>query len=53
MQKCVCAYYYCYYGHKQDETLPVLLWPLSLLRRRADFIPDDIYKMYKFGGHLN
>ena len=50
MQKRVCVYYYCYYGHKQDETLPFLLWLLNVLCRQADRIPEDIVKMYKFGG---
>ena len=50
MQKCGFVYYYCYYGHKQDETLPFLLWLLCVLCRQADRIPEDIVKMYKFGG---
>ena len=50
MRKCACVYYYCYYGHKQDETLPFLRWLLNILCRQADRIPEDILKMYRFGG---
>lgn len=44
------VYYYFYYGHNQDEAVPFLRWLLNQLCRQADFIPDNVYKMYKYGG---
>ena len=43
------VYYYCYFGHNQDETVPFLRWLIGQLCRQADSIPDVVYKMYKWG----
>ncbi|KAI1376240.1 hypothetical protein F4677DRAFT_419289 [Hypoxylon crocopeplum] len=40
-------YYYCYYAHNQDESVPFLEWTLSQLCRHATVIPDLIYKGYE------
>lgn len=48
--KFACVYYYCYYGHGQDETVPFLRWLVNQLCREANVVPDSVYKMYKYGG---
>ena len=48
--KAACVYYYCYYGHDQDETGPFLRWLVNQLCRQADVVPASVYKMYKYGG---
>lgn len=44
------VYYYCYFGHNQDEAAPLLRWLLNQLCRYADFVPDQVYEMYRHGG---
>ena len=44
------VYYYCYYGHQQDETVPFLRWIITQLCRQSDFVPRSVHKMYKYGG---
>ena len=44
------VYYYCYFGHNQDEAVPFLRWLLNQLCRQADVVPNNVYKMYKYGG---
>ena len=39
------VYYYCYYGHEQDESKPFLKWLLSRLCREADCVPACVYNM--------
>ena len=48
--KAACAYYYCYYGHDQDETAPFLRWLVNQLCREANVVPRSVYKMYNHGG---
>lgn len=48
--KRACVYYYCYYGHGQDETGPFLRWLVNQLCRKANVVPGSVYKMYKYGG---
>ncbi|OIW28792.1 hypothetical protein CONLIGDRAFT_644953 [Coniochaeta ligniaria NRRL 30616] len=47
-RKAVC-YYYCYFGHNQDETTPFLCWVLSQLCRRAGRIPANINQIRQDG----
>ncbi|TDZ15931.1 Vegetative incompatibility protein HET-E-1 [Colletotrichum orbiculare MAFF 240422] len=42
-------YYYCYFGHNQDEAIPFLKWLLSRLCRRAESIPKLLWKLFKRG----
>ena len=48
--KAACVYYYCYYGHDQDETGPFLRWLVNQLCRQANVVPGSVYKMYTYGG---
>jgi NACHT domain len=43
-------YYYCYFGHNQDEAAPFLKWAINRLCREADQVPDYVYQLYKHGG---
>ena len=46
----ICAYYYCYFGHNQDEAMPFLRWIISQLLRRAEAIPTIVHDLLKRGG---
>ena len=48
--KAACVYYYCHYGHDQEETVPFLRWLINQLCREANGVPGSVYKMYKYGG---
>ncbi|KAF2803858.1 uncharacterized protein BDZ99DRAFT_546446 [Mytilinidion resinicola] len=48
-RRCAYAYYYCYFGHNQDEAAPFLRWTLNRLCREAETIPACIYKIFKKG----
>jgi hypothetical protein len=50
IKKCAYVYYYCYFGHNQEETAPFLRWAINRLCRQADLIPTYLYKLYKHGG---
>jgi len=43
------VYYYCYFGHNQDETLPLLQWLVSQLCRRATLVPQQLLSHFKTG----
>jgi len=43
-------YYYCYFGHDQDEALPFLRWVINRLCRESDAVPSCVYNMFKHGG---
>ncbi|KAK3331701.1 hypothetical protein B0T19DRAFT_366827 [Cercophora scortea] len=43
------AYYYCYFGHQQDETAPFLKWVISQLCRQAGAIPSSLVSMFQSG----
>lgn len=47
------AYYYCYFGHNQDETMPFLSWILSQLSRKIEKIPSALIKIWKEGCRPN
>jgi hypothetical protein len=46
-----CVYYYCYFGHGQDETVPFLRWILLELCRRLGRVPAAVYELYRHGGN--
>ncbi|CAJ2504398.1 Uu.00g117920.m01.CDS01 [Anthostomella pinea] len=38
-----CTYYYCYFGHNQDETEPLLRWIIvQLCRQASNFLPQGL-----------
>lgn len=43
------VYYYCYFGHNQDETNPLLGWIVSQLCRRARQRPQNLLSIYEIG----
>ncbi|KAK3300595.1 uncharacterized protein B0H64DRAFT_414465 [Chaetomium fimeti] len=46
-----CVYYYCYFGHSQDETTPVLRWILLELCRQLGRVPLAVHELYRRGGN--
>ncbi|KAF2499968.1 hypothetical protein BU16DRAFT_522834 [Lophium mytilinum] len=48
-KRCTYAYYYCYFGHNQDEAAPFLRWALNRLCREAETIPAAIYNIVRKG----
>ncbi len=46
-------YYYCYFGHSQDETIPLLGWIISQLCRQAGRVPDSLLSIYNNGHKPN
>jgi hypothetical protein len=49
-RKCAYIYYYCYFGHNQEETAPLLRWTISQLCRQAKLVPISLNKLYEHGG---
>ena len=43
------TYYYCYFGHNQDEADPFLRWTIAQLCRQAVSIPEIIIELHKHG----
>lgn len=43
------TYYYCYFGHNQDEAPAFLRWNVYSLCERAGVVPATVYKIYKRG----
>lgn len=43
------VYYYCYFGHNTDESIPFLRWLLRQLCRQADIVPKSLFRLYKAG----
>ena len=43
------AYYYCYFGHDQDETEPLLRWTVSQLCRQTRRVPPSILSVFERG----
>ena len=43
------VYYYCYFKHNQDETLPFLQWVVGQLCRQAQLVPHSITTWYDQG----
>lgn len=52
-RRSISVFYYCYFGHNQDEAKPFLQWLINRLCREADVVPNSVYKMYKYGGEAN
>lgn len=48
-KRCTHIYYYCFFGHNQDEALPFLRWVINRLCREADAVPTCVYDMFKYG----
>ena len=46
-----CVYYYCYFGHSQDETGPFLRWILLELCRKLGRVPLVVHELYRRGGN--
>jgi hypothetical protein len=44
------AYYYCYFGHNQDESSHFLRWIIGQLCRQAAKVPEKLHKVYSSGG---
>lgn len=49
-KQCAHIYYYCYFGHNQDEAAPFLRWIISCLCRQTDAVPTRMNDMFKHGG---
>lgn len=45
-RKCAIVYYYCYFGHNQNEAAPFLRWLVNQLCRQADSTPRYVYRLY-------
>jgi hypothetical protein len=45
-----CTYYYCYFGHNQDECGHLLRSVINQLCRRNDHVAERVYQMFKKGG---
>jgi hypothetical protein len=48
-KKCGNVYYYCYFGHNQDEAVPLLRWTLHQLCGQAKIIPPCLYQSFQEG----
>ena len=44
------AYYYCYFGHNQEEAAPFLRWVIAQLCRQVEVVPNNLYDLFKRGG---
>ncbi|KAF4831931.1 Vegetative incompatibility protein HET-E-1 [Colletotrichum tropicale] len=49
-EKLLSIYYYCYFGHNQDEASSLLKWILNRLCREADGVSDHLWRLFKHGG---
>ncbi|KAF5255640.1 hypothetical protein FOXYS1_13938 [Fusarium oxysporum] len=47
---CTSAYYYCYFGHHQDEAAPFLRWIITQLARRAEVVSTLMHDLFGRGG---
>uniref|UniRef100_A0A0D2YEP4 Nephrocystin 3-like N-terminal domain-containing protein n=1 Tax=Fusarium oxysporum (strain Fo5176) TaxID=660025 RepID=A0A0D2YEP4_FUSOF len=47
---CTSAYYYCYFGHHQDEAAPFLRWVITQLSRQAEVVSTLIHELFRRGG---
>ena len=43
------AYYYCYFGHNQDESSHFLRWIIGQLCRQSIKVPKELQNIYKSG----
>ena len=46
-------YYYCYFGHNQDEAAPFLRWLITQLCRQANSVPAELYVLFGEGCELS
>ncbi|KAF5575513.1 uncharacterized protein FSUBG_13903 [Fusarium subglutinans] len=44
------VYYYCYFGHHQDEAAPFLRWVITQLSRHADVVSTLVHNLFRRGG---
>ena len=49
-KRCTHIYYYCHFGHNQDEAAPFLRWVINRLCRTTNTVPSRVYDMFKHGG---
>ncbi|KAH9209028.1 hypothetical protein DL95DRAFT_32175 [Leptodontidium sp. 2 PMI_412] len=47
---CTSAYYYCYFGHSQDEAMPFLRWVIAQLSRQAEVVSTLVHDLFRRGG---
>ncbi|KAF5556935.1 hypothetical protein FMEXI_989 [Fusarium mexicanum] len=47
---CTSVYYYCYFGHHQDEAPPFLRWVIAQLSRQANVVSTLIHDLFRRGG---
>jgi hypothetical protein len=40
---CASTYYYCYFGHHQDEAVPFLRWIIVQLSRQAEIVSSLVH----------
>ena len=52
-KRCTHIYYYCHFGHNQDEAAPFLRWVINRLCRTTNAVPSRVYNMFKHGGTPN
>ncbi|CVL03991.1 uncharacterized protein FPRN_12013 [Fusarium proliferatum] len=45
----VSTYYYCYFGHHQDETAPFLRWVITQLSRAGSVVSTLMHDLFKRG----
>ncbi|KAE8441533.1 hypothetical protein EG329_004879 [Mollisiaceae sp. DMI_Dod_QoI] len=43
-------YYYCYFGHNQEESGPFVRWIINRLCRQMRQVPTYLYELYQHGG---
>lgn len=49
-KKCTHVYYYCYFGHNQDEAAPFLRWVIERLCRQSEVMLSCVYDIFRHGG---
>jgi hypothetical protein len=48
-RKIACVYYYCYFGHNQNEAIPFLKWAIGRLSLDAKSVPPLLHELWKDG----
>jgi Cdc6-like AAA superfamily ATPase len=46
-RKVACLYYYCYFGHNQNEAPPFIKWAIGRLSRDAKLVPPLLYELWQ------
>ena len=49
----VSIYYYCYFAHAQDETIPLLGWVIGQLCRYTQEVPETLLSLHNTGHRPN